>query len=85
MSKHRPSRDEREKRAASDTRSDVVEVLTTKNGAANGGYSYHIPTNEGKPLCNASSKTAEFECVTVEEAKRRNKQPCRMCERIAEK
>jgi len=78
----RPTTDERDNRAEQDWRDNDHRVLTRQQGAANYGYAYHEPNEDGEPACNAGGPEAKFIEVTVAEAQRRNKSPCKMCNRI---
>jgi len=79
----RPSQEERQERASMDSRNKETLVMTTPTGAANTGYAYHIPNEEGEPRCGAGGDNTEFIKITIEEAQRRNKSPCQFCERIS--
>ncbi len=78
----RPSSEKREELAGEDGRPDDYNVLIRPNGAANGGYAYHEPNDEGDPLCNAGNQQVKYQEVTMSEAKYKNKSPCQMCNRI---
>lgn len=77
-----PSSSERDQLAEADWREDQYKVLTRPNGAANKGYAYHEPNEDSEPLCGAGDPGINFVTVSVGEAKRRNKAPCQMCDRI---
>ena len=78
----RPTTSERDELADADPRPDSTSVVTAATGAANGGYAYHDPDDSGAPRCGAGDRETEFVSVTIAEAQRRNKSPCRMCERL---
>jgi hypothetical protein len=78
----RPTRKERQSRSNGDSRTSEKEVLTTKTGAANSGYAYHDVGPDGTPRCGAGGSSREFESVTIAEAQRRNKAPCKICRKL---
>ena len=78
----RPTTSERDELADADPRPDDTCVMTAATGAANGGYAYHDASDSGAPRCGAGDEGTEFIAVTIAEAQRRNKSPCRMCERL---
>lgn len=78
-----PTRKEREQLAEIDERPDDAIVLTLPTGAANGGYAYHLPDEEGNPLCGGTRVSVdEYIETTRINAKHRAKSPCQNCERL---
>jgi hypothetical protein len=80
----RPTSDQRDQLAATDTRPPETTILTVPTGAANTGYAYHDSGDDGEPLCGAGDPETEFVPVTIAEAHHRNKSPCQMCRRLRE-
>lgn len=80
------TREERERLAADDTRTDEtrVGVFRRSSGSA---YAYHDLDESGDPVCSCSSRTkaTAFEIISLEEAKRRGKSPCGSCRQILER
>ena len=78
----RPTADQREVLRSQDTQEGTELVLTTPTGAANGGYAYHKIASDGTPICGNTHE--DLEPITRRAAKRRNKSPCGMCQRLIE-
>jgi hypothetical protein len=78
----RPTRRQRDMLASRDDRNEKTRVATTPTGASQSGYAYHHVDRNGDPICGAGGPDTEFELVTIHEAQKRHKSPCRMCDRI---
>jgi hypothetical protein len=81
----RPTRAKRDNLAENDWRSPDTTVITRPQGSSNYGYAYHEPGDNGEPICGAGDPNTEFIEVTVSKAQKRNKCPCKMCDRILKK
>lgn len=77
-----PSRAERDRLAENDTRDGSKPVLTDPKNASQHGYAYHVIDDDGGPVCGAGGPEKTFRELSIEEAQRKNKAPCQMCERI---
>jgi hypothetical protein len=76
----RPDRLERTQLQSAEERPEDTVVLADPRGSANYGYAYHERAGDGSPLCGP--RNDDLEKMTIEEAQRREKVPCRMCERL---
>jgi hypothetical protein len=80
----RPTASQRERRSEGESRPPDTEVITTRTGAANSGYAYHDIDEDGTPRCGAGGSPREFERILISEARRRQKAPCKVCQRLRE-